>query len=104
MRKPDISFFKLVLDEIKVEPSSVTFVNDNIENVLVARSLGIHVIIFDDAKCVWQAMRYAVGDLMRRGLAFLEEWAGQLETKSSLGHSIPDNFTQLLILETTSNR
>jgi FMN phosphatase YigB (HAD superfamily) len=104
MRKPDLSFFKFVLDEIKAEPSSVTFVDDNIENVLSARSLGIHGIIFDDAKRVRQALRYAVGDPMSRGSAFLEERAGKLESESNLGHSIPENFTQLLILEATSNR
>jgi hypothetical protein len=82
----------------------VTFVDDNIENVLSARSLGIHGIIFDDAKRVRQALRYAVGDPMSRGSAFLEERAGKLESESNLGHSIPENFTQLLILEATSNR
>jgi hypothetical protein len=72
---------KSVLDEIKAEPSSVTFDDDNIENVLSARSLG-NGILFDDAKRVRQALRYAVGDPMRRGWAFL----------------------QVLILEATSNR
>jgi FMN phosphatase YigB (HAD superfamily) len=104
MRKPDLSFFKYVLDEIKVEPSSVTFVDDNIENILAARSLGIHGILFDDAKRVRQALRYMVGNPVSRGLAFLEERAGQLESEDSLGHNVPENFTQLLILEATNNR
>jgi FMN phosphatase YigB (HAD superfamily) len=72
MRKPDLSFFKDV-DEIKAEASSVTFVNDNIENVLAARSLGIRGIIFDDAKRIRQVSRYVDGDPMIRGLALLEE-------------------------------
>ena len=104
MRKPDLSFYKFVLDEIKAEPSSVTFVDDNIENVLAARSLGIHGIIFDDAKRVRQALRHVVSDPVSRGLGFLEERAGRLESESSLGHNVTENLTQLLILEATGNK
>ena len=104
MRKPDLSFYKFVLDEIKAEPSSVTFVDDNLENVLVARSLGIHGIVFDDAKRVRQALQYVVGDPVSRGLAFLDERAGRLESESSLGHNVAENLTQLLILEATGNK
>jgi FMN phosphatase YigB (HAD superfamily) len=104
MRKPDLSFYKFVLDEIKAEPSSVTFVDDNIENVLAARSLGIHGIVFDDAKRVRQALRYAVGDPVSRGLGFLDERAGRLESENSLGNNVAENLTQLLILEATGNK
>lgn len=104
MRKPDLSFYKFVLDEIKAEPSSVTFVDDNIENVIAARSLGIHGIIFDDAKRVLRALQYVIGDPVRRGLGFLEGRAGQLESESNLGHSVAENLTQLLILEATGNK
>ncbi len=104
MRKPELSFYKFVLDEIKAEPSSVTFIDDNIENVLAARSLGIHAIVFDDAKRVRQTLRYVVGDPVSRGLAFLKERAGRLESESSLGHNVAENFTQLLIFEATGNK
>ena len=104
MRKPDLSFYKFVLDEIKAEPSSVTFVDDNIENVLAARSLGIHGIIFDDAERVRKALRHVVSDPVRRGLDFLEERAGRLESESSIGHNVAENLTQLLILEATGNK
>ena len=104
MRKPDLSFYKFVLDEIKAEPSSVTFIDDNIENVLAARSLGIHAIVFDDAKRVRQTLRNVVGDPVSRGLAFLEERAGRLESENSLGHNVAENLTQLLIFEATGNK
>ena len=104
MRKPDLSFYKFVLDEIKAEPSSVTFIDDNIENVLAARSLGIHAIVFDDANRVRQTLRCVVGDPLSRGLAFLEERAGRLESESSLGHNVAENLTQLLIFEATGNK
>ncbi|KAH9972460.1 hypothetical protein BGW80DRAFT_1252735 [Lactifluus volemus] len=104
MRKPDLRFFKYVLDEIKAEPSSVVFVDDRSENVLAARSLGINGIIFDNANRVRQALRCLVCNPVSRGHAFLEVRAGRLESETDLGQQVPENFAQLLILEATSNR
>ena len=104
MRKPDLRFFKYVLDEIKAEASSVVFVDDKSENVLAACSLGMNGIVFDDVKRVRQMLRYFVGDPVSRGLAFLEARRGQLESVTNLGHQVSENFAQLLILEATSNK
>jgi FMN phosphatase YigB (HAD superfamily) len=104
MRKPDLCFFKYVLDEIKAEPSSVVFVDDKSENVLAARSLGVNGIVFDNVKRVRQALRFFVGDPVSRGLAFLEARRGQLGSENSLGQRISENFSQLLILEATSDK
>ncbi|KAI9461528.1 Haloacid dehalogenase-like hydrolase-domain-containing protein [Russula earlei] len=104
MRKPDLTFFKFVLEEIKVESSSVVFVDDSIENVLAARSLGINGIVFDDVKRVRQALRYFVCDPVSRGQTFLEERAGRLESENNIGENVSENFAQLLILEATGNR
>ncbi|KAH9069726.1 HAD-like protein [Lactarius deliciosus] len=57
MRKPELCFFKFVLDQIKAEPSSVVFVDDRSENVLAARSLGMNGIVFDDVQRVRQSLR-----------------------------------------------
>ena len=105
MRKPDLCFYKFVLDEIKAEPSSVVFVDDRSENVLAARSLGINGIVFDDVERVRQALRNFVGDPVDRGMTFLENRAGRLESESNRGNDIiAENFTQLLILEATRNK
>jgi HAD superfamily hydrolase (TIGR01509 family) len=103
MRKPDLCFYKFVLEEIKAEPSSVVFVDDRFENVLAARSLGINGIVFDDVDRVRQALWNFVGDPVSRGKAFLENRAGRLESETNLGGDISENFTQLLILEATRN-
>jgi len=101
MRKPDLCFYKYVLDEIKAEPSSVVFVEDRFENVLAARSLGI---VFDNVEWVRQALRNLVSDPISRGEAFLENRAGCLESETNLGNNVAENFAQLLILQTTRNR
>lgn len=103
MRKPELCFYKYVVDAIEAEPSSVVFVDDRFENVLAARSLGMNGIVFDDVKRVRQALRYFVSDPVTRGMAFLDYRAGRLESETNLGQNVSENFAQLLILEATGN-
>ncbi|KAH9041146.1 HAD-like domain-containing protein [Lactarius hengduanensis] len=88
MRKPDLRFFEFVLDEIKAEPSSVVLVDDNRENVLAARSLGMNGIVFDDVQRVRQSLRFFTGDPVSRGLSFLEARAGRLESVTNSGQIV----------------
>lgn len=104
MRKPDLCFFKFVLGEIKAEPSSVVFVDDQPENVLAARSLGMNGIVFDNIQHVQQSLRFFTCDPVSRGRTFLEARAGQLESETNSGHTVVENFTQLLIWEATNRR
>ncbi|KAH8988053.1 HAD-like domain-containing protein [Lactarius akahatsu] len=104
MRKPDLCFFEFVLDEIKAEPSSVVFVDDQLENVLAARSLGMNGIVFDDVQRVRQSLRFFTGDPVSRGLSFLEARAGRLESETNYGQIVAENFAQLLIWEATNKR
>ncbi|KAH9034150.1 HAD-like domain-containing protein [Lactarius hengduanensis] len=104
MRKPELCFFKFVLDQIKAEPSSVVFVDDKFENVLAARSLGMNGIVFDDVQRVRQSLRMFTGDPVSRGLSFLDARSGRLESETNGGQIIAENFAQLLILEATNKR
>lgn len=49
--KPDMDFYKLVLNETKADPLRTVFVDDNLENVLVARSLGITSVFENTESC-----------------------------------------------------
>ena len=104
MRKPDLCFFKYVLEEIKAEPSSIVFVDDQLENVLAARSLGMNGTVFDNVQRVRQSLRFFTGDPVSRGLSFLEARAGHLESETNTGQVFAENFTQLLIWEATKKR
>ncbi|KAI9455354.1 HAD-like domain-containing protein [Lactarius psammicola] len=104
MRKPDLCFFEFVLGEIKAEPSSVVFVDDKLENVLAARSLGMNGIVFDDVQRVRQSLRFFTGDPVSRGVSFLEARAGRLESETNYGQIVAENFAQLLIWEATNKR
>lgn len=48
--KPDINFYKYILDSEKVEPSECVFIDDSPKNVEAAISIGINGIVFSDAK------------------------------------------------------
>ena len=44
--KPAIDFFKFILNELKVQPLSVLFIDDREENVASAIDAGLHASLF----------------------------------------------------------
>ena len=100
-RKPNLGFYRYVLDDISVDPCSVVFVDDKPENVLSARSFGMRGIVFDDQKRVLQAIRNAVEDPVQRARSYLQNNAKLLDSVTSNGYTLKENFAQLLILEAT---
>ncbi|RDX47848.1 phosphatase yihX [Lentinus brumalis] len=61
-RKPDLAAYEKVIAETGIDPTTAVFVDDRIENVEAARSLGIHGIVFDKQEGVFAALRKAFGD------------------------------------------
>ncbi|RPD57560.1 phosphatase yihX [Lentinus tigrinus ALCF2SS1-7] len=64
-RKPDLAAYEKVIAETGIDPSTAVFVDDKIENVEAARSLGIHGIVFDKQEGVFAALREIFGDRVR---------------------------------------
>lgn len=107
-RKPNLGFYEHVLAGTGVDPRQTIFVDDKLENVISARSLGFHGIVFDSPEPVKRALRNLTGDPLARGQAFLHENAGNLVsvTENSDNHEavlLQENFAQLLILEVTGD-
>lgn len=100
-RKPNLGFYRHVLDDTAADPRSVVFVDDKPENVLSARSFGMRGIVFDDQKRVIQAIRNAVEDPVNRARSYLQRNARLLHSVTSNGLTLKENFAQLLILEAT---
>ena len=100
-RKPNLGFYRHVLDDTTADPRSVVFVDDKPENVLSARSFGMRGIVFDDQKRVIQAIRNAVEDPVQRARSYLQTNAKLLHSVTSNGITLKENFAQLLILEAT---
>ena len=70
-RKPNLGFFRHVLDSTHTVPESAIFVDDKLENVLSAQSLGLYGIVFYDTAQVAQTLRNLIGDPVKREQAFL---------------------------------
>lgn len=104
MRKPDLSFYHHVLKEIRLAPEEAIFIDDKLENVLAARSLGIKSIVFDDTSIVVHTLSSIFNDAVGRGNKYLSLNAKQFNSITECGVVVPDNFAQLLILDTTQDR
>lgn len=104
MRKPDLSFYHHVLEEIQLAPEEAVFIDDKVENILAARSLGISGIVFDDNPTVTQTLRNIFDDQVGRGYQYLYRNAKSFDSITDSGVVVPDNFAQLLILAATQDR
>lgn len=90
--------------ETKTNPQNAIFLDDKSENVLSARSVGIHSIVFDDMNKVARALRNLVGNPIQRGQDFLNSNAKTLNSITNNDITLEENFAQLLILEATHDR
>ncbi|KAI0029804.1 HAD-like domain-containing protein [Vararia minispora EC-137] len=104
MRKPNLGFYQHVLRETGSDPRFTAFVDDKAENVLAARSVGLHGIVFDRVETVRQALLQLIGDPVQRATKYLQDHAGRMESVTDTGLVIGDNFSQLLIYELTHQR
>ena len=104
MRKPDISFYHYVLGEIKVVPEEAVFIDDKLENVLAAKSLGINSLVFEDDSTVTCDLKSIFGRPVERGQTYLCRNAKHFYSITADGVLIPENFSQLLILDATQQR
>ncbi|KAI0937990.1 hypothetical protein AcV7_003308 [Taiwanofungus camphoratus] len=98
-RKPNIGFYQHVINETGLNPSNTVFVDDRIENVVSARSAGMHGIVFDDINNVIRQLKNLCEDPIHRARSFLYANKKCLNTVSTDGTIVSENFSQLLILE-----
>ena len=61
-RKPCLGFYQHVLKETNIDPSQMIFVDDKLENVESARSLGLHGVIFENIEVLDATLRNLLGD------------------------------------------
>ena len=60
-----------MIEKTGIDPSCTIFVDDKLENVLTARSFGMHGIIFDEEENVIRQLKNICGDPVSRGSKFL---------------------------------
>lgn len=100
MRKPDLPFYQHVLDQINTAPQDVIFIDDKTINVLAAQRLGIRGFAFRDNPRAIQNLKNTFESSVGRGYRYLRRNAQKLESVTATGVKVPENFSQLLILET----
>lgn len=102
--KPDLGFYRYVLEATNTPPQAAVFIDDKVENTFSADSLGIHGIVFDNNTNVIRKILNLVGDPVHRGKIFLARNAEQMRSVTESGVTIDDNFAQLLILSATKDQ
>lgn len=55
--KKNINTFKKMLDELKLKPNETLFIDDNEKNIVIAESLGIHTIKYNDYKSLIKELK-----------------------------------------------
>ncbi|KAH8110768.1 HAD-like protein [Phellopilus nigrolimitatus] len=102
-RKPNLGFYKYVLEETGVDPLRTVFIDDKLDNILPARSLGIKGIVYDSFDTVSRQLRNYCGDPIGRAQAWLKDNAKKMPSMTNAGVSVHENFTSLLIYEATGD-
>ncbi|KAF9885517.1 hypothetical protein FE257_012845 [Aspergillus nanangensis] len=104
MRKPELCFYKYVLEDVGLPADATVFVDDRLENVLAAQSQGMNGVVFRDLPELRRQMRNLLEDSGSRGRHFLAANAMKMDSVTNSGETIRDNFAQLLILELMQDR
>jgi len=97
MRKPNLDVFHHVLQDIKLTPEHVAFVDDKKENVLAAETLGIKALIFDHSTL--NNLQTMLNGQVAKGCKYMYSNAKNFDSVTESGVIVADNFSQLLILE-----
>ncbi|KAL2674193.1 hypothetical protein Neosp_012643 [[Neocosmospora] mangrovei] len=102
-RKPDIACYESFLEDCKIPSEACIFVDDRIENVVAAQSLGFRSVHFSDVSSVVATLNSLFGDPVVRGFEFLKRNATNLFCETNTGEIKRDNYSQLIILEHTGD-
>ncbi|KAF2106440.1 HAD-like domain-containing protein [Lophiotrema nucula] len=103
MRKPELEFYRKVLKETGALPENSIFVDDKIDNVIVARTFGLTGIVFESANGLIRTQHNLYFDQITRGQAYLKENAGNHKSQIENGPEFEDAFSQFLIYEITNS-
>jgi haloacid dehalogenase superfamily, subfamily IA, variant 3 with third motif having DD or ED len=101
--KPALKSYQHLLETTSTDPSHAVLIDDNADNILAARSLGMHGIVFTTLNALERTLLNLLYDPVERGRSFLASNAKRMHSISSNGLEIQDNFSQLLIYEATRN-
>ncbi|KAJ7139011.1 HAD-like protein [Mycena epipterygia] len=103
-RKPNLGYYRQVIAATGIDPERTAFVDDKLENVLSARSLGLKGIVFQKFDEVERQLKVLFRDPVVAGEQWLRSNAKRMSSLTNTGVVLEENFAQLLILEATGDR
>jgi FMN phosphatase YigB (HAD superfamily) len=98
-RKPNLGYFRHVQESTGIDPHRTAFVDDKLDNVVSARSLGFKGIVFTSFDEVARELRALVRNPIMDGEKYLRDHAKEMNSVTDTGVILEENFGQLLILE-----
>ncbi|KUI70175.1 Alpha-D-glucose-1-phosphate phosphatase YihX [Cytospora mali] len=101
-RKPELGFYRHVLDHIGLAGNQVVFIDDKEENLDTARTLGIRGYVFGDSTV--PMLREMLESPVGRGWRYLYQNADQCVSITDSGVAFADNFAKLLIVDTLKDQ
>jgi len=102
MRKPELGFYRHVLDQIGLTGNQVIFVDDKEVNVNAARSLGIRAFVFGGPTV--PMLRELFDNPVSKGWRYLFQNAKQCHSFTNTGVAFADNFAKLLIADSLQDQ
>ncbi|KAI1384970.1 Haloacid dehalogenase-like hydrolase-domain-containing protein [Hypoxylon trugodes] len=102
MRKPEVGFYRHVLDHIGLAGNQVAFIDDKEENVQAARTLGIQGFVFGQSTV--HTLRSMFDNPVGKGWRYLFLNAKHCDSVTDTGVTFSDNFAKLLIVDSLNDR
>ncbi|CAG8071441.1 unnamed protein product [Penicillium olsonii] len=101
-RKPNLRFYRQVLQATRAVPHETFFIDERPENVLAALGLGMKGTF--DTSDISRSLANFIGDPVERGLAFLRGQNGNFPTTTQYGETIDENYAPLLMREVLDDK
>lgn len=103
-RLPFPGFFNdMITPTGTIDPRRSLYISADLDSTVTARSLGSHVLQFQDAVSTPSLARSMTGNPLPRAWAYLRKHAGNLDLITDLGHVLKDTFAQFIILDATND-
>lgn len=99
MRKPELRFYKHILNSTGMLPEELIYVDDDTDNILAAISMGIEGILTPTAPIGRTIVNLVDVDAVSRGMQFLRDNAKNFPSLTHSGVAIQENFAQLMMID-----
>ncbi|PIL29251.1 hypothetical protein GSI_09300 [Ganoderma sinense ZZ0214-1] len=102
-RKPNLDFFKHILDAAGLNPARTVLVDNRVENIVSATSIGMKAVAFTTAEEAERALTALVRDPVADAERWMRAHAKEMWSVTDTGAALEENFGQLLILDVTKD-